>query len=145
MKNCKIIFVFKTESGEIKRLERPLPLFVCQNEYYVPEGTKLHEVILQGAKRVDSVLISGQETPKSKTIAVKVVRGGFFRSQRFELRPPLADTVQLTFNMENGSVRGADITNAPVARRYLKAGKKVCYTEFAISLDQEDHIFETVS
>ena len=144
MKNSKIILVFKNENGEIKRFERPLPLFVTQHDYYVPKGTKLHEVILQGAKRVDSVAISGQETTDSQTIAVKVVRGGFFRSQRFELRPPLGDTIHVTFNMKETSVRGADITNMPVTRHSSRTENSP-YTEFVIHLDQEDHILETVS
>lgn len=152
----EIIFVFRYENGTIKRVSHSLPMFVCQHDHVVPKGTKLHQIILKGAKPVDKANIAGKVgTGLTHTsIAVRVEKSLF--SQSFILETPLADDVHIVFEVKNNE-RGEDITNNPIPRKrkvenslekvrvvVSKVRRRVYteqyedYTEFCIHFDHEE-------
>ncbi|MDQ5950264.1 MAG: hypothetical protein QG585_206 [Patescibacteria group bacterium] len=116
-----LTLVFQKPDGSLKPVSFSIPVPVAQrHDYQIPPGTKLKEVLIKGGRIVDRVFVSGKPdlgSPKM-TVPVDKKNGLFFcERQRFTLKTPLADEINIAFEVSVESRRGKDITNCKLTDR----------------------------
>lgn len=116
----RITFVFekigargrKTGKESIVNFDLPTKRTELEN-FFIPQGYALKEVILHKAKRILQVSVSGKKSPRSQNEDQINAELSSWISQRIKLQPSVADSFCVVFTTSNEFDGGANITDTP--------------------------------